>query len=90
MFSVWPWGQNESSWVAVSNRQVSAQPKENILKIRALRWNGYQRVVGSLTGAVLNQRTDDHILEMFSIGLMSQAGFELDAPEFFSAQTLNL
>lgn len=44
---------------------------------------------GWLTEAVLNQRTDDHILEMFSIGLMSQAGFELDAPDFFSAQTLN-
>lgn len=25
-----------------------------------------------MSGAVLNQRTDDHILEMFSVGLMSR------------------
>lgn len=43
--------------------------------------DGCQEVVGSRSEAVLNQRTDDHILEMFSTGLMSREsrGLEPDA-----------
>lgn len=32
-----------------------------------------------MSEAALNQRTDEHILEMFSVGLMSWAELELDA-----------
>lgn len=35
---------------------------------------------GSLSEAALNQRTGDHILEMFSLGLLSQVELELHAP----------
>lgn len=57
--------------MVVTTGRFQPSPRKDTLKIRALQWNGCQEVVGSLSGLVLNQRTDDHILEMFSVGLMS-------------------
>lgn len=72
-------GQNYKLWVVVTTGRFQLNPGKNILTIRALKWNGCQEAVGSLSEAVLNQRTDEHILEMFSVGLMSRAELELDA-----------
>ena len=59
-----------------SSRLCQLSPRKSIGTIRTVKCNGCQEVVGSLSGTALNQKTEDHILEMFSPGLLSQMELE--------------
>lgn len=65
--------------MAVTTGRFQLSPRKNSLTIRALKWNGFQEVIGSWSEAVSNQRTDDHLLEMSSMGLLSPLELELCA-----------
>lgn len=57
--------------------RMQLSPRKTIVTISS-EADGCQEVVGSSSEAVLNQRTDDRILEMFSTGLMSWEGGGLE------------
>lgn len=57
--------------------RMQLSPRKTIVAISS-EADGCQEVVGSSSEAVLNQRTDDRILEMFSTGLMSWEGGGLE------------